>query len=274
MSECSSKGTCGKSSCEGCSQNTAKGPQSMQVKENAHSRVKKVIGVVGGKGGVGKSMVTSLLAVAMNRKGYKTAIMDADITGPSIPKMFGIHEKASATELGIIPGASDGGIQVMSLNLLTDNETDPVIWRGPVIGGAVSQFWTDVAWGDVDVMFIDMPPGTGDVPLTVYQSIPIDGVVMVTSPQNLVKMIVMKAVNMASKMSVPLLGIIENYSYFKCEDCGRIYEIFGKSKVKKLAKELNTTVIARIPIIPEVAQCEDKGIPVTQDIDMDLSNLL
>ena len=193
MSECSSKGTCGKSSCEGCSQNTAKGPQSMQVKENAHSRVKKVIGVVSGKGGVGKSMVTSLLAVAMNRKGYKTAIMDADITGPSIPTAFGLNDHAVANDDGLLPEVTKNGIKVMSLNLLLEDQTDPVVWRGPIISGTVSQFWTEVCWGDVDYMFVDMPPGTGDVALTVFQSLPLAGIVIVTSPQELVSMIVTKA---------------------------------------------------------------------------------
>ena len=209
MSECSSKGTCGKSSCEGCSQNTAKGPQSMQVKENAHSRVKKVIGVVSGKGGVGKSMVTSLLAVAMNRKGYKTAIMDADITGPSIPTAFGLNDHAVANDDGLLPEVTKNGIKVMSLNLLLEDQTDPVVWRGPIISGTVSQFWTEVCWGDVDYMFVDMPPGTGDVALTVFQSLPLAGIVIVTSPQELVSMIVTKAVKMAEMMNVPVLGIRE-----------------------------------------------------------------
>ena len=219
MSECSSKGTCGKSSCEGCSQNTAKGPQSMQVKENAHSRVKKVIGVVSGKGGVGKSMVTSLLAVAMNRKGYKTAIMDADITGPSIPTAFGLNDHAVANDDGLLPEVTKNGIKVMSLNLLLEDQTDPVVWRGPIISGTVSQFWTEVCWGDVDYMFVDMPPGTGDVALTVFQSLPLAGIVIVTSPQELVSMIVTKAVKMAEMMNVPVLGIVENMSYFVCPEC-------------------------------------------------------
>ena len=221
MSECSSKGTCGKSSCEGCSQNTAKGPQSMQVKENAHSRVKKVIGVVSGKGGVGTSMVTSLLAVAMNRKGYKIAIMDADITGPSIPTAFGLNDHAVANDDGLLPEVTKNGIKVMSLNLLLEDQTDPVVWRGPIISGTVSQFWTEVCWGDVDYMFVDMPPGTGDVALTVFQSLPLAGIVIVTSPQELVSMIVTKAVKMAEMMNVPVLGIVENMSYFVCPDCGK-----------------------------------------------------
>ena len=223
------------------------------------SSVKKVIGVVSGKGGVGKSLVTALSAVAASRNGYKTAILDADITGPSIPKMFGIHEKASATELGIIPGASDGGIQVMSLNLLTDNETDPVIWRGPVIGGAVSQFWTDVAWGDVDVMFIDMPPGTGDVPLTVFQSLPVDGIIVVTSPQELVSMIVEKAVKMAAMMNIPILGIVENMSYMNCPHCGEKISVFGESKAQAVAEANGTKVLAQLPIDPQFAELSDEG---------------
>ena len=217
MSECSSKGTCGKSSCEGCSQNTAKGPQSMQVKENAHSRVKKVIGVVSGKGGVGKSLVTSELAVKLHRQGYKVGVLDADITGPSIPKSFGLTERVTCNEDGTVmyPETSKNGIKVMSLNLLMEKETDPVIWRGPVIAGVVKQFWEDVDWDETDCMFVDCPPGTGDVPLTVFQSMPIDGIIIVTSPQDLVSMIVEKAINMAKLMNIPVLGIVENMSYFK-----------------------------------------------------------
>lgn len=233
MSECSSKGTCGKSSCEGCSQNTAKGPQSMQVKENAHSRVKKVIGVVSGKGGVGKSMVTSLLAVAMNRKGYKIAIMDADITGPSIPTAFGLNDHAVANDDGLLPEVTKNGIKVMSLNLLLEDQTDPVVWRGPIISGTVSQFWTEVCWGDVDYMFVDMPPGTGDVALTVFQSLPLAGIVIVTSPQELVSMIVTKAVKMAEMMNVPVLGIVENMSYFVCPDCGKKHFLIWNKPYRK-----------------------------------------
>ena len=254
MSECSSKGTCGKSSCEGCSQNTAKGPQSMQVKENAHSRVKKVIGVVSGKGGVGKSMVTSLLAVAMNRKGYKTAIMDADITGPSIPTAFGLNDHAVANDDGLLPEVTKNGIKVMSLNLLLEDQTDPVVWRGPIISGTVSQFWTEVCWGDVDYMFVDMPPGTGDVALTVFQSLPIDGVVIVTSPQDLVRMIVKKAYNMADMMKVPVLGIVENYSYLECPDCGRKISVFGESHIDEVAEELGVPVIGKMPIDASLAE--------------------
>lgn len=265
MSECNS-------GCEECKSRESCGIRKAPL--NKESSIHKIIGIISGKGGVGKSTVTALIARRLASMGYSVGIMDADVTGPSVPAMFGIHGKVLSDENGIYPMVSQEGIKIISMNLLLDSEETPVIYRGPVVASIIKQFYSDVIWGSLDYLLIDMPPGTGDVPLTVYQSIPIDGVVMVTSPQNLVKMIVMKAVNMASKMSVPLLGIIENYSYFKCEDCGRIYEIFGKSKVVKLAKELNTTVIARIPIIPEVAQCEDKGIPVTQDIDMDLSSLL
>ena len=259
MSECSSKGTCGKSSCEGCSQNTAKGPQSMQVKENAHSRVKKVIGVVSGKGGVGKSMVTSLLAVAMNRKGYKTAIMDADITGPSIPTAFGLNDHAVANDDGLLPEVTKNGIKVMSLNLLLEDQTDPVVWRGPIISGTVSQFWTEVCWGDVDYMFVDMPPGTGDVALTVFQSLPIEGIVIVTSPQDLVKMIVKKAFNMAGMMKIPVLGIVENYSYVKCPDCGKEIKVFGESHIDEIAAELNVPVLGKMPIDIDYATKADGG---------------
>lgn len=260
------------SGCEECKSRESCGIRKAPL--NKESSIHKIIGIISGKGGVGKSTVTALIARRLASMGYSVGIMDADVTGPSVPAMFGIHGKVLSDENGIYPMVSQEGIKIISMNLLLDSEETPVIYRGPVVASIIKQFYSDVIWGSLDYLLIDMPPGTGDVPLTVYQSIPIDGVVMVTSPQNLVKMIVMKAVNMASKMSVPLLGIIENYSYFKCEDCGRIYEIFGKSKAAKLAKELNTTVIARIPIILEVAQCEDKGIPVTQDIDMDLSNLL
>ena len=260
MSECSSKGTCGKSSCEGCSQNTAKGPQSMQVKENAHSRVKKVIGVVSGKGGVGKSMVTSLLAVAMNRKGYKTAIMDADITGPSIPTAFGLNDHAVANDDGLLPEVTKNGIKVMSLNLLLEDQTDPVVWRGPIISGTVSQFWTEVCWGDVDYMFVDMPPGTGDVALTVFQSLPVDGVIIVASPQELVSMVVEKAVKMAEMMNVPIVGLVENMSYVVCPDCGKHINVFGNSHVDEVAAKHHLPVLAKCPIDPKLAELSDAGM--------------
>lgn len=226
---------------------------------NEHSSVKKVIAVMSGKGGVGKSMVTGLSAIAANKKGYVTGILDADVTGPSIPKMFGIHRKAVGSEFGILPEATDSKIRIMSINLLTENETDPVVWRGPVIGGVVEQFWTDVFWGDLDVLFIDMPPGTGDVPLTVFQSLPIDGIIVVTSPQDLVSMIVTKAVNMAKLMNIPILGMVENMSYLSCPDCGKKIEVFGKSKAEQVAAANGIKLLEKLPIEPELAELVDKG---------------
>lgn len=228
-----------------------------QLKEGCS--VKKVIGIVSGKGGVGKSMVTSLLSVILNRRGYHTAILDADVTGPSIPKAFGLHGRAQGTEMGILPVKSKLGTDIMSVNLLLGNETDPVVWRGPVIAGAVKQFWTDVLWNDVDYMFVDMPPGTGDVPLTVFQSLPVDGIIIVTSPQELVSMIVTKAVKMAEMMNIPILGLVENYSYFKCPDCGGEHALFGESKVEQVAAELGLKVLARLPIDPALAAACDEG---------------
>ena len=226
---------------------------------NAQSKVKKVIGVVSGKGGVGKSMVTALSAIAANRNGYKTGIMDADITGPSIPKMFNIHEKAFGSEFGIVPAVTPTELEIMSINLLTENETDPVVWRGPVIGGVVEQFWTDVYWGDLDVLFIDMPPGTGDVPLTVFQSLPVDGIIVVTSPQDLVSMIVTKAVKMAQLMNIPVLGLVENMSYLECPDCGKKIEVFGPSQVEQVAVANGLKVLEKLPINPELAKLADQG---------------
>ena len=226
---------------------------------NENSKIKKVIGVVSGKGGVGKSMVTALCAIAANRDGYKTGIMDADITGPSIPKMFGVHEKAFGSDYGIMPAETPTGMKMMSINLLTENETDPVVWRGPVIGGVVEQFWTDVCWGDLDVLFIDMPPGTGDVPLTVFQSLPIDGIIVVTSPQDLVSMIVTKAVRMAQLMNVPVLGLVENMSYLTCPDCGRRIEVFGESKAEAVAVMNDIKLLEKLPINPVLASLADSG---------------
>lgn len=223
------------------------------------SKIKKVIGVVSGKGGVGKSLVTSLLAVTMNRRGHETAILDADVTGPSIPKSFGIKTKADANELGIFPVKSKMGTKIMSINLLLPNDTDPVVWRGPMIAGAVKQFWTDVIWGDVDYMFIDMPPGTGDVSLTVFQSLKVDGIIVVTSPQELVSMIVSKAVKMAEMMHVPVLGIVENMSYFKCDQCDKAHQIFGESHIEEVAKEHNIEVLGKLPIDPRLAAACDRG---------------
>ena len=236
--------------------------QKIDFSEKPHelSSIKKVIGIVSGKGGVGKSLVTSILAVTMNRKGYKTAILDADITGPSIPKAFGITEKAAGSELGIFPIKSKTGIDIMSINLLIENDTDPVVWRGPIIAGTVKQFWTDVIWSDVDFMFIDMPPGTGDVPLTVFQSIPVDGIIIVTSPQELVSMIVSKAVKMAKMMNIPIIGLVENMSYFKCPDCNKEHKIFGDSHMEQIAEKHNINILAKMPIDTKIAEACDKGM--------------
>ena len=246
--------------CDTCSEECADRKEDFSEKPNELSNIKKVIGVVSGKGGVGKSLVTSLMAVTMNRLGYHTAILDADITGPSIPKAFGIKEKATGSELGIYPIKSKTGIDVMSVNLLLPNDTDPVIWRGPIIAGTVKQFWTDVIWGDVDFMFIDMPPGTGDVPLTVFQSIPVDGIIVVTSPQELVSMIVAKAVKMAEMMDIPIIGIVENMSYFKCPDNGIDYKVFGESHIEEIAEKHNLKVLAKLPIDPKISAACDKGL--------------
>lgn len=240
-----------------CSDRTA--PQSLREKENPASHVRKVIGVVSGKGGVGKSLVTSLLASAMIKRGHSAAILDADITGPSIPKMFGIHGKALSSAAGILPAETENGLKIMSINLLLENDTDPVVWRGPMIAGAVKQFWTDVSWGAVDFMFVDMPPGTGDVPLTVFQSLPVDGIVVVTSPQELVGMIVGKAVKMAEALHVPVLGLVENMAWFQCPTCGERHSIFGDSHVDELAAEYGILKTAKIPIDPALAKACDQG---------------
>jgi len=231
----------------------------LHIPLNQFSSVKKVIGVVSGKGGVGKSLVTSLLATAMQTRGHSTAIMDADITGPSIPKAFGIHEMAKGNETCLFPAESKLGIKIMSVNLLLEDEEKPVVWRGPVISGMVQQFWTDVAWGDVDYMFVDMPPGTGDVSLTVFQSLPLDGIIIVTTPQDLVTMIVKKAYNMAKLMNIPILGIVENMSYLECPDCGKKINVFGQSKADEVAKELGVPVLAKMGINPVTAELVDKG---------------
>ena len=234
---------------------------------NPKASVKKVIAVVSGKGGVGKSTVTSLLAVGMSKLGNRVGILDADITGPSAPTAFGVTECQGATQDGLYPALTKGGIQLMSINLLLDNATDPVVWRGPVIAGAVKQFWTDVIWEDVDYMFVDMPPGTGDVPLTVFQSLPVDGIVIVTSPQDLVSMIVSKAVKMANMMKIPVLGFVENYSYLECPDCGKKIQVFGKSKLDEVAADFNLPILARLPIDPNVAECYDSGLMETVNTD-------
>ena len=262
MSSCS--GDCSSCGSTSCGERTA---ESLLAQLNPKASVKKVIAVVSGKGGVGKSTVTAMLAVAMARQGKRTAVLDADITGPSAPTAFGVTECQGANEDGLYPALTRGGIQVMSINLLLDNPADPVVWRGPVIAGAVKQFWTDVIWEDVDYMFVDMPPGTGDVPLTVFQSLPIDGVVIVTTPQDLVSMIVAKAVKMANMMHVPVLGFVENYSYLHCPDCGKKISVFGKSHLDEIASQFQLPVLARLPIDPAVAEAYDNGQMETVNTD-------
>ena len=228
--------------------------EDMKAPANPYSQVKKVIGVVSGKGGVGKSMVTASLARLAISQGYTVGILDADITGPSIPKMYGVHESAVGNEEGMFPCIAKDGTKIMSVNLLLERESDPVIWRGPIIAGVVTQFWTDVMWGDLDFLFVDMPPGTGDVPLTVFQSLPVDGVVIVTSPQDLVQMIVEKAYNMAKQMNIPVLGIVENYSYLECPECGKRISVFGESHIEEIAENLGTEVLGKMPIDPQLAE--------------------
>ena len=260
MAECSNSGSCGKSSCEGCASKEKSNPQNFMAEQNVFSDVKHVIGVVSGKGGVGKSFVTGSLANAMAAKGYKVGILDADITGPSIPKMYGLTGAAQADDNGIYPMETTNGIKVMSINLLLPTEDTPVIWRGPVLANMVKQFWTDVVWDKIDYLFVDMPPGTGDVPLTVFQSLPIDGIVIVSSPQDLVKMIVKKAYNMAEMMKIPVFGIVENYSYVKCPDCGKELKIFGESHIEEIAAELNVPVVGKMPIDMDYASKSDSGV--------------
>lgn len=257
-SSCSSASTCSKESCEGCPSH--KEPQSMQEAMNAFSNVKHVIGIVSGKGGVGKSFVTSSLAVQMAKAGYKVGILDADITGPSIPKMFGVHDKVVGDDRGMIPSETMEGIKIMSVNLLMEDEEAPVIWRGPVIAGVVKQFWNETVWGDIDYLFVDMPPGTGDVPLTVFQSLPVNGIVIVTSPQELVQMIVKKAFNMANMMNIPVLGVVENFSYLKCPDCGKEIKLFGESNIDAAAQEMGIQVLGKLPLDPAYAEAADNGI--------------
>lgn len=254
--ECASASTCDKSSCEGCSSKK----NSFLEECNPNARIKHVIGVVSGKGGVGKSFVTSSLATMMRNAGYQVGILDGDITGPSIPKMFGVHGPAVGDELGSFPVVAKDGTKVMSINLLLEDEEQPVVWRGPVIAGAVKQFWTDVQWEDVDYLFVDMPPGTGDVPLTVFQSLPVDGIVIVTSPQELVQMIVKKAYHMAEMMNIPVLGVVENYSYIKCEDCGKEMPLFGESHIEEVAEGLNIPVLGKMPLDPSFAKAADAGV--------------
>jgi len=260
MSDCSCD--CDSTECtsEGCSSGSCSSkPESFIEKTNELNSIKRVIGVISGKGGVGKSLVTSTLAVLMRRKGHRVGVLDADITGPSIPKMFGITKKAEGSEFGIYPERTHNNINVMSVNLLLEKDDAPVIWRGPIISGTVKQFWTDVIWGDIDYLFLDMPPGTGDVPLTVFQSIPLDGVVIVTSPQDLVSLIVRKAYNMAKSMNIPVLGIVENMSWLKCPDCGKDIKLFGESKIEEIALKLGVPVLGRMPIDPSIAELCDQG---------------
>ncbi len=253
MSECTHN-------CSTCSQNcSSREKESLIEPTNQLNNIKKVIGVVSGKGGVGKSMVTSLLAVAMKNKGKEVAILDADITGPSIPKAFGINERAEGNELGIFPAVTKKGIKLMSINLLLEDSNAPVVWRGPVIAGAVKQFWSDVIWNDVDYMFVDCPPGTGDVPLTVFQSLPLSGIIIVTSPQDLVSMIVKKAYKMAELMNIPVLGIVENMSYIECPDCKKKIRLFGEGKSQSIAEELSVPLLAEMPINPDLAVMVDNG---------------
>lgn len=249
--------------CSGCSENCSdRTAEKTDFREKLHdmSSVKRVYAVVSGKGGVGKSLVTSLLTVALSRMDYKMAILDADVTGPSIPKMFGLKNKARSSEHEIYPVQTTTGIDIMLVNLLLEDDTDPVLWRGPVIAGAVKQFWTDVLWDNIDFMFIDMPPGTGDIPLTVFQSIAVDGIIVVTSPQELVSMIVTKAVKMAEKMNIPILGLVENMSYFKCPDNGKDYKIFGDSHIEEIAEKHGLKVLGKIPIDPRFSQMSDRGM--------------
>lgn len=248
--------------CSSCGESCGerKNKPDFSAKLNDASSVKKIIGIVSGKGGVGKSLVTSLLAVTLNRRGHKTAVLDADITGPSIPKAFGITEKAKGSDFGLLPAVTKTGIQIMSVNLLLENATDPVVWRGPVIAGTVKQFYEEVIWKDIDYMLVDMPPGTGDVPLTVYQSLPLSGIIIVTTPQQLVSMIVKKATKMAAMMNIPVLGLVENMSFFKCPDCENEHELFGKSSINEIAKEIGAPVLARLPINPKLAKACDSGV--------------
>ena len=254
MSQCSNEcSSCGAS----CGERRA--PQDLRKPANAASHIKKVVAVASGKGGVGKSTVTCSLAAAMAARGKRVGVLDADITGPSVPRAFGVHTRATGGEEGLIPAVSGGGVKLMSLNLLTQQETDPVVWRGPVVANAVRQFWTDVVWGELDYLFVDMPPGTGDVPLTVFQSLPVDGAIVVTSPQTLVGMIVTKAVRMAEMMKIPVLGLVENYSYFQCPDCGARHPIFGQSTIDALGAQLSLPVLAKLPLDPALSQAMDEG---------------
>lgn len=252
--------SCSRESCEGCpsSQNQNQ-PQSFLVAPHPSTHIKNVIGIVSGKGGVGKSLVTASLANLLKAKGHSVGILDADVTGPSIPKMFGLHDPDGATTEGLIPATTANGVKVMSVNLLMPNEEEPVIWRGPVISGVVKQFWQEVMWGDLDYLLVDMPPGTGDVPLTVFQSLPVDGVVIVTSPQDLVKLIVKKAYNMTVAMDIPVVGLVENYSYMVCPECGKQIKVFGDSHIDEIGAEMGLKVLGKLPINPALAEKADEG---------------
>lgn len=263
---------CSSSKCSSCDK---KGSCSIRKESpNEFSKINKVIGIVSGKGGVGKSTVTTLIARKLVSMGYRVGILDGDITGPSIPQMFGYTENAESSENGIEPGTTKDGIKIISMNMFLEDKESPVIYRGPVIASLIKQFWTDVNWGELDYLLVDMPPGTGDVPLTAYQSLPMDGIIVVTSPQNLVKMIVMKAINMASKMGIPLLGIVENYSYFICDKCDKRHYIYGEGKTEKLAEEIGTTVIAKLPISPEIASAADQGSDVDLMSEFNLDTII
>lgn len=263
--------SCSLGGCSGCPSASSCGVseefESLLVDQNQFSDIKKVIGVISGKGGVGKSLITSMLATGMMKRGKEVGILDADVTGPSIPKSFGIDSKAKIDERGIIPCTTESGIKIMSINLLLEKETDPVIWRGPVIGGVIKQFWTDVVWENVDYMFVDMPPGTGDVPLTVFQSLPVDGIIIVTSPQDLVSMIVEKAVKMARMMNIPIIGIVENMSYFKCPCCNEEVNIFGESDLPYISRKFGLTNVAKIPLDKKIPEMVDEGEAEKLDTD-------
>lgn len=278
MSEQQKNESCSAESCSSCSQagNCPSKKVDMKIAPNDYTHVKKVIGIISGKGGVGKSMVTASLARLMREQGYAVGILDADITGPSIPKMYGIHEHAMGTEVGMFPCVAKDETRIMSVNLLLDSEDTPVIWRGPIIAGVVKQFWNEVLWGDLDYLFVDMPPGTGDVPLTVFQSLPLDGVVIVTSPQDLVQMIVKKALYMARQMDIPVLGIVENYSYLKCPDCGKEIKVFGESHIDEIAAELGLEVLGKMPIDTELAAMveEERFYDVKNEYLKDASRVL
>ena len=272
--------SCSPEKCSGCSHASScpsnQGSQSLLEDQNVFSSIKHVYGVVSGKGGVGKSFVTGSLAAELSRKGYKVGIMDADITGPSIQKMFGITEGALGDANGIYPAQTKGGIKIMSINMLLEDDTTPVIWRGPVLAGVVKQFWTDVIWGELDYLLVDMPPGTGDVPLTVFQSIPVEGIIIVTSPQSLVNMVVQKAYKMAEMMNIDVIGIIENYSYIKCPDCGKHIYVFGESHIDEIAHTMGIPVLGKMPIVPEMAKLSDEGLfeNIRNDMIQDAVNLI